>query len=54
MGYENDLMEREESSMWTFIVACIVAAVIAIGAVVVLNHVQEPVDVAFATSAVRI
>jgi hypothetical protein len=47
-------MKREESSMPTFIVACIVAGVLAICAVVVLNHVQEPVDVAFATSAVRI
>ena len=40
--------------MPTFIVACIAAAVIAICAVVVLNRVQEPVNVAFATSAVRI
>ncbi|HEY6995120.1 MAG TPA: hypothetical protein VH397_15525 [Xanthobacteraceae bacterium] len=40
--------------MRAFIVACIAAAVIAIGAVVVLNRVQEPVDVAFTTSAVRI
>jgi hypothetical protein len=40
--------------MRAFIVACIAAAVIAIGAVVVLNRVQEPVNVAFTTSAVRI
>ncbi len=40
--------------MPTFIVACIAAAVIAICAVVVLNRVQEPVNVAFTTSAVRI
>jgi hypothetical protein len=40
--------------MRTFIVACIAAAVIAVCAVVVLNRFQEPVDVAFATSAVRI
>jgi hypothetical protein len=40
--------------MKTFIVACIAAAVIAIGAVVVLNGLQKPVDVAFTTSAVRI
>jgi hypothetical protein len=40
--------------MRAFIVACIAAAVIAIGAVVVLDRMQEPVDVAFATSAVRI
>jgi hypothetical protein len=42
------------SDMKTFIVACIAAAVIAIGAVVVLNGLQKPVDVAFTTSAVRI
>ena len=40
--------------MRTFIVACIAALVIAVCAVVALNRVQEPVDVAFATSAVRI
>ncbi len=40
--------------MRAFLVACIAAAVIAICAVVVLNRVQEPVDVAFTTSAVRI
>jgi hypothetical protein len=37
-----------------YCVACIIAVMIAICAVVVLNRVQEPVDVAFATSAVRI
>ena len=40
--------------MRAFIAACIVAAVIVVCAVVVLNRVQEPVDVAFTTSAVRI
>jgi hypothetical protein len=40
--------------MRAFIVACIAAAVIAICAVVVLNSVQEPANVAFTTSAVRI
>jgi hypothetical protein len=40
--------------MPAFIAACLAAAVIAVCAVVVLNHVQEPVDVAFTTSAVRI
>jgi riboflavin transporter FmnP len=43
-----------ESPMRTFIVACLAAAVIAVCAVVVLNHFQEPVNVAFTTSAVRI
>ena len=40
--------------MKVFIVACVAAAVIAIGGVVVLNGIQKPVDVAFTTSAVRI
>jgi len=40
--------------MPAFIAACIAAAIIAVCAVIVLNHVQEPVDVAFATSAARI
>jgi hypothetical protein len=40
--------------MRTFLVACLAAAVIAIGAVVVLNKFQRPVETAFATSAVRI
>jgi hypothetical protein len=40
--------------MKTFLIACISAAVIALGAVVVLNGIQKPVDVAFSTSAVRI
>jgi hypothetical protein len=40
--------------MRAFIAACLAAAVIAVCAVVVLNQVQEPVDVAFTTSAVRI
>jgi hypothetical protein len=40
--------------MRTFVVACIAAAVIAVCAVLVLNRIQEPVSVAFTTSAVRI
>ncbi len=40
--------------MRTFLVACLAAAVIAICAVVVLNQLQEPVQAAFSTSAVRI
>ena len=40
--------------MPTFIIACIVAAVLAVCAFVVLNGIQEPVNVAFTTSAVRI
>jgi hypothetical protein len=40
--------------MKSFIVACIAAAVIAIGAVVVLNSIQKPVETAFSTTGVRI
>jgi Flp pilus assembly pilin Flp len=40
--------------MKAFIVACIAAAVIAIGAVAVLNGIQKPVETAFTTSGVRI
>jgi hypothetical protein len=40
--------------MRTFLVSCLVAAVIAIGAVFVLNHFQEPADIAYSTSSVRI
>jgi hypothetical protein len=40
--------------MPTFIIACIVAAVLEVCAVIVLNGIQEPVNVAFTTSAVRI
>jgi hypothetical protein len=40
--------------MRSFIMACIAAAVIAAVAAMILNAVQEPVDVAFTTEAVRI
>ena len=40
--------------MRVFVVSCIVAAVIATGAAMVLYQFQEPVAVAFTTSAARI
>jgi hypothetical protein len=40
--------------MRTFFISCLAAAVLAIGAVAVLNHIQKPVEVAFSTSGVRI
>jgi hypothetical protein len=40
--------------MRTFIIACIAAGVIAIGGVAALNGIQEPVDIAFTTNAVRL
>jgi hypothetical protein len=40
--------------MKTFIVACIAAVVIALGAVVVLNGLQTSVETAYSTTGVRI
>ena len=40
--------------MRAFVIACIAAAVIAVGAVVVLDGIQKPAEVAFQTSGVRI
>jgi hypothetical protein len=40
--------------MKVFIVACLAAAAVAIGAVVVLDGLQKPVSSAYTTSGVRI
>lgn len=40
--------------MKAFIIACIAAVIIAIIGGLVLNSIQEPVDKAFSTSAVRL
>jgi hypothetical protein len=40
--------------MRSFIAACIVAVALAAVGAVVLNHMQEPVSVAFATVGVRL
>ncbi len=40
--------------MKTFVIACAAAVIIAVIGGVVLNSIQEPVDKAFATSAVRL
>jgi hypothetical protein len=40
--------------MRAFVIACIAAAVIAVGGVMVLDGMQKPVEVAFQTSGVRI
>jgi hypothetical protein len=40
--------------MRAFVVACVAAIVLAVGAAVVLNTFQKPADHAFATSGVRI
>lgn len=40
--------------MKAFLFACVTAIVVAAVAIVVLNRVQEPVEQAFATTAVRL
>ena len=40
--------------MKVYLAACVALVLIAVGAAVVLNAVNEPVDQAFVTSAVRI
>jgi hypothetical protein len=48
------LLSESTKNMWVFIVSCVVAATIAIGAAVSLQKFQEPAAVAFATSGARI
>jgi hypothetical protein len=51
----NVITEKWEAViMKAFLLACVAAVIIAIIGVVVLNSVQEPVDQAFTTSAVRL
>jgi hypothetical protein len=40
--------------MRSFVAACIAAIVLAVIGAIVLGHVQEPVNVAFATGSVRL
>jgi hypothetical protein len=40
--------------MKTFVIACVVAVIIAVIGGIVLNSVQEPVDKAFSTTGVRL
>jgi hypothetical protein len=40
--------------MHAFILACVAAAAIALGAAAVLSYFQEPASVAFSTSAARL
>jgi hypothetical protein len=42
------------TNVWVYIISCLAAAAIAIGAAVSLEKFQEPAAVAFATSGVRI
>jgi len=47
-------LDFREAGMKAFLLACVVAIALAAGAVLLLNSVQEPVQQAFATSAVRL
>jgi hypothetical protein len=40
--------------MLSFVTACVAAIVLAVIGAVVLDHLQEPVSVAFATASVRL
>jgi hypothetical protein len=40
--------------MKAFIIACLVALAVAVGSIYVLNAYQEPVSIAYKTTAVRI
>jgi hypothetical protein len=42
------------TAMRAFLAACLTIAVLAIGASLVLNNLNKPVDVAFRTSGVRL
>ena len=40
--------------MRPFLISCVVAIIFAVGAYFTLNAIQEPVDIAYTTSAVRL
>jgi hypothetical protein len=48
------LAAKGDTNIRTFLISCIAAAVIAVCAAVTLYEFQEPVAVAFSTSAVRL
>jgi hypothetical protein len=49
------MIDWEESGMRSFLMSCLAVVVIAVGAVVVLNKVQQPVETAFTSpTGVRI
>jgi hypothetical protein len=52
--YNQATVSKREQPMKAFFAACIAAIVLAVIGLVVLNHVQEPVDEAFATSYARV
>jgi hypothetical protein len=51
----NELVDvGSATKMWVYIISCLAAAAIAIGAAVSLEKFREPAAVAFTTSGVRI
>jgi hypothetical protein len=50
----NQLTLGSAMNMWVYIISCLAAAAIAIGAAVSLEKFQEPAAVAFTSSGVRI
>jgi hypothetical protein len=52
--YSRKLYRRKERAVKAFLTACLAAVVLAAIGLFVLNHVQEPVDEAFATSFARV
>ena len=52
--YNQVSVSKREQPMKAFFAACIAAIVLAVIGLVGLNHVQEPVDEAFATSYARV
>jgi hypothetical protein len=52
--YSPKLYRRSEHAMKAFLTACLAAVILAAIGLVVLNHVQEPVDEAFASSYARV
>jgi hypothetical protein len=45
---------QKGGEMRSFVAACIAAIVLAVIGAIVLDHVQEPVSIAFATGSVRL
>ena len=52
--HSNDILVAGRNAMKAFLLACVVAIAAAAVGAMVLNHVQEPVEQAFATTGVRL
>ena len=51
--HDNDNF-RKEAVMRIFVTACVAAIVLGVVGAIVLDHLQEPVSVAFSTASVRL